>query len=185
MIRRLLTSIALAGTCVAASAQATPAATRALSAQVGGGFAVARSGYVYNYIKGYTVYGDIDYRQWIGLEADLHMTNIFTPDDVGEKTLLIGPRVTFIHGAFNDKPNFVNVYAKFQGGLGYFEFQSPAYQPPFTNRYRMLAYGCGIELHASRHLNVRPIEIEWQRWPSATARGLKPVVATFGAAYAF
>lgn len=185
MFRRLLISLALTSATVAAGAQAVPAATRPLTAQLGAGFAVARSGYVYNYIKGVTAYATVDYHQWLGLESDYHSTNIWTPDDIGERTLLLGPRLTFIHGEFNGRPNFVNVYAKFQGGLGWFEYQSPAYQPSFTNRYRMLAYGGGIEIRAARHLNIRPVELEWQRWPSATERGLKPVVATFGAAYAF
>ena len=169
----------------AAPAQAIPAATKPLTAQLGGAFSVARSGFGFNYIKGVTAYGDVDYHQRIGLEADLHLVNIFTPDDIGETSILLGPRVTFIHGAFNSRPNFVNVYAKFVGGLGFFQYQSPAYQPSVTNRYRMLAYGAGIELHASRHLNVRPIELEYQRWPAYSERGLKPVVATFGAAYQF
>ena len=186
IMRRFLIMAVLSFACwSAAPAQAIPTATKPLTAQLGAGFAVARTGFGYNYIKGLTAYGDVDYHQRIGLEADLHLVNIFTPDDIGEASIVVGPRVTFIHGAFNSRPNFVNVYAKFLGGHGYFQYQSPAYQPSFTNRYRMLAYGAGIELHASRHLNVRPIELEYQRWPSYSERGLKPVVATFGAAYQF
>ncbi len=178
-----LLGLGLSGWSVSA-AQAIPAASKTLTAQVGGGFSIARSGFGYNYIKGFTAYGDVDYHQWIGVEANLHLVNVWTPDDIGETSIVVGPRVTFLHGDFNGRPRFVNVYAKFQGGLGFFQYQAEMYQP-LTNRYRMLAYGGGIEFHVSRHLNVRPIELEYQRWPSYSERGLKPVVATFGGAYQF
>jgi hypothetical protein len=172
------------GLSVASNAQAVPMAQRLGSAQVGAGFSFAIPDYGGTYIKGYTVYGDVDLWRRVGIEADVHQINVLTPTDIGEDTYLIGPRFSLL------RRGRVNAYAKALGGIGRFEYQSGSYPHPFTDTFGVFAGGGGIDFRASRHINIRAIDIEAQRWPSYgtpghTSHGLTPFVTTFGVAYAF
>lgn len=172
------------GWSIASHAQAVPMATRLASGQIGAGFSFAIPDYAQTYIKGYTVYGDFDLWRRIGIEADVHRVNVLTPTDIGEDTYLIGPRFSLI------RQRRVNVYAKVLGGLGSFEYQEGTYRPTHTDNFGVFAVGGGIDFRASRHINIRAIDIEAQKWPSYgtpgfPAHGLTPFVTTFGAAYAF
>lgn len=159
-------------------------ATRLGSVQIGAGFSFAIPDYGQTYIKGYTVYGDADLWRRVGVEADVHQINVFTPTDIGEDTYLVGPRFTIM------RRDRVRVYAKALGGIGRFEYQSGTYHSPHTDTFGVYSLGGGIEFRASQHINIRAVDIEAQKWPGyATpgfpAHGLTPFVTTFGAAYAF
>ena len=165
-------------------AQATPMATRVGQVQVGAGFSFAIPDYSGTYIKGLTVYGDADLWRRLGIEADVHYISILTPTDIGQNTFLIGPRFSVI------RQGRMNAYVKVLGGVGRFVYQ-PGWNPnPHTDTFGVYSLGGGIEFRASRHLNIRAVDIEAQRWPSYgtpgfPAHGLSPFVTTFGAAYVF
>jgi hypothetical protein len=172
------------GWSLASHAQAVPMATRLGSAQIGAGFSFAIPDYGPTYIKGYTIYGDVDLWRRVGIEADVHQVNVFTATDIGEDTYLIGPRFSII------RQGRVNAYAKVLGGLGRFEYQEGTYRPTHTDTFGVFAVGGGIDFRASRHINIRAIDIEAQKWPGYgtpgfAAHGLNPFVTTFGVAYAF
>lgn len=160
------------------NAQAVPAASRPTRLQLGGGFTYARPDYD-RPIKGISAYGDFDFTRHLGIEGDLHFINLWTPGDIGENTYLVGPRVKFQFGRLTP-------YAKALGGIGQFQFQYPSQYPgPATYTYGVYAFGAGLDYHASRHFNIRPFDIEFQKWPGFRQNGLTPIVMTFGAAYAF
>lgn len=159
-------------------AQAVPTASRSSHLQVGGGFTYARSDYGVP-IKGLTVYGDYDFTRHLSVEGDLHFVNIFTPGDIGEKTYLLGPRYSFRYHRFTP-------YAKALFGIGQFQFQRPSsFLVAATYTYGVYSFGGGVDLRAARHLNIRPFDIEFQKWPGFGQHGLSPIVMTFGAAYVF
>lgn len=174
---------AVLGLSMQAHGQALPSAARPVEVQAGVGFSFARPDFVspYNpgfpYIKGFTVYADATYHHRFGFEAEVHDDSILTPADIGENTYMIGPKVSVIH---QDR---MNLYAKGLGGLGAFEYQKNTYPNPHTDTYGIFAVGGGIEFRASRHINVRAIDIEQQWWRGFAPRGIAPFVATLGVAY--
>ncbi len=170
------------GFSIASHAQAVPAATRLASVQVGAGFSFAVPDYGPTYIKGLTVYGDVDLWRRLGVEADMHYISLLTPTDIGEDTYLIGPRYSLV------RQGRLNAYVKALGGVGRFEYQSGTYPHPHTDTFGVFSLGGGIDFRASKHINVRAIDIEAQRWPGYgtpgyPAHGLTPFVTTFGVAY--
>ena len=179
-----LCSSAVLGGSIAAGDQALPGAVRPIEAQAGVGFSFARPDFTspdpnagFPYIKGFTAYADATYHHLFGLEAEVHYDSILTPTDIGENTYMVGPRVVVIH---EDR---MSLYAKALGGLAAFEYQKGTYLTPRTDTYGAFAVGGGIDFRASRHIDVRAIDIEQQWWPSFTPSGLKPFVTTFGVAY--
>jgi hypothetical protein len=168
----------------AAKAQALPGSVRPIVVQGGVGFSFAKPDFVplyaatgFPYIKGFTAYADATYYQRVGLEAEVHFDSIFTPADIGENTYMVGPRVVLIH---EDR---MNLYAKGMGGLAAFEYQKGDYPNPHADTYGAFGAGAGIDFRASRHINVRAIDVEQQWWPSFTPKELRPLVVTFGVAY--
>lgn len=176
--------VSMLGVSVASHAQAIPMAERTGHIQVGAGFSFAIPDYSKTYIKGFTIYGDADLWKRLGIEADVHYISILTPTDIGQNTFLVGPRFSVI------RQGRLNAYVKALGGVGRFVYQ-PGWNPnPHTDTFGVYSLGGGIEYRASRHLNIRAVDIEAQRWPSYgtpgfPAHGLTPFVTTFGAAYTF
>jgi len=163
-------------------AQAVPMATRHGQVQVGAGFSFAVPDYGDTYIKGFTLYGDLDLTRRLGVEADMHYISVLTPTDIGEDTYLIGPRFSVI------RRNRLNAYVKALGGVGRFNYQPGFNADPHTDSFGVFSIGGGIDFRASQHVNIRAIDIEAQRWPGYgtpgfPARGLTPFVTTFGVAY--
>jgi hypothetical protein len=158
-------------------AQAAPAATRSGSIQLGGGFSFASPDYGKTKIKGFSGYGDYDLTRHLGIEGDIHLNSVFTPTDIGEDSYLIGPRYVFNLHRFHP-------YAKFMGGFGRFKYQYDTV-PHTAYTYGIYAFGGGVDYHLTTHLNIRPVDFEYQIWPGFAANGLTPMVWTFGAAYAF
>ncbi|MEO8736051.1 MAG: hypothetical protein ABI380_05890, partial [Edaphobacter sp.] len=77
-------------------------------------------------------------------------------------------------------------YAKALFGFGQFKFQYPSQYPSAaTYTYGVYAFGGGLDLRATRHINVRAFDFEYQKWPSFRQNGLTPIVMTVGAAYTF
>jgi len=110
----------------------------------------------------------------------MHFVNIITPTDVSENTYLIGPRYRFHYRRFTP-------YAKALFGLGRFGFQGPGQyaQKSSSFTYGVLSFGGGVDLRATKRLNVRAFDFEYQDWPGFANSGLSPIVITAGVAYSF
>lgn len=156
-------------------AQAIPTASRGGVLQAGGGITYANPDYGRDNISGATGWVDFDFTRHIGVEATVHFVSVITPSDIGENSYLVGPRfVLFRRERFN-------VYAKGLVGLGSFIYQYPnrAY---VTDNYTMYALGAGVDVRATRRITVRPIDVEFQKWPGY-GNGLSPLLATVGVSY--
>lgn len=158
-------------------AQAAPTAIRSTGLQVGVGYSFAKPDYGQRNIQGYSIYGTFDFTRHIGIEGDIHRVNVFTPNDIGESSYLLGPRYVLHFGRFHP-------YAKGLLGVGFFQTDYDI-QPNSNYSYKMYAFGGGVDYTVSRHLNVRAIDFEYQRWPGYKPSALTPYVFTFGAAYHF
>jgi Outer membrane protein beta-barrel domain len=157
-------------------AQATATASRTGVAQLGLGGSLASPDYEQKTIKGLTVYGTFDFTRHWGIEGDVHRVSLITPTDIGEDSYLLGPRYVF-------RRNRLSPYAKALFGLGRFKFQ-PDNAPETAYTYKIYSFGAGLDIQATKHINVRAIDLEYQRWPGFGRNGLTPFVGTIGIAYA-
>ena len=157
-------------------AQAVPTAERRGVLQLGGGITAASPDYSPSTIKGLSAYGTFDFTRHVGLEGNIHYVSLITPSHIGEDSYLVGPRYVFHHPR-------VDSYAKILVGFGRFSFRDTS--PAATYTYKIYAFGGGLDVRATRHINVRAIDLEYQQWPGFPASGLTPLVGTIGAAYAF
>ena len=160
----------------ATQAQAVYAANRA-QVQIGLGVTLASPDYGERYIQGVSLFGDLGLPRRFSLEGDIHYVSLLTPTDIGENTFLVGPRYTVLH---QDR---FNAYVKAMGGIGRFVYQLGYFQQPHTDTFTALSFGAGMEYRAGRHINVRAIDIEAQKWPNYSPHTLSPFVVTFGIAY--
>jgi hypothetical protein len=158
-----------------AHAQATPTASRAGTLQLGVGATLVVPDYVGAHDKGPTFYGTFDFTQHLGVEADVHYASIITPDDVGEDTYLLGPRYVYNHNRFAP-------YAKVLFGIGQLDLEFDTV-PHSKTSYFAYALGAGLDFKATRSINVRAFDFEYQDW--SYMHGLNPLVMTIGVAYAF
>ena len=159
-------------------AQASYTASRRAGIQIG----VTGSAYTLDYNEGYeegiSVYGDIDFTRHLGLEALYRNASIQTPHDIGENHALIGPRYHFTHGRFMP-------YAKGLVGEGTINFQQGFNAVSSSQTYFIYVLGGGLDFHATRHVNIRAIDFEYQLWPTFKPNGLTPYGYNVGAAYTF
>jgi hypothetical protein len=156
-------------------AQAIPTASRTGQIQVGVAGNLISSDYAVKYYKGISIYGDFDFFHNIGIEGDFHYS-VITPDDTSENSYLIGPRYSWHHKRFNP-------YAKALFGIGRFGFQQGYFPSASSATYGQFALGGGLDVQATRHINVRAFDVEFQRWPGFEPSGLSPIVYNFGVAY--
>ncbi len=145
--------------------------------QIGVGFTLASPDYGERFIKGVSFFGDLGLPRRFSLEGDIHYVSLLTPTDIGENTFLLGPRYTVLH---QDR---FNAYVKAMGGVGRFVYQLGYFQQPHTDTFAAFSFGAGMEYRAGRHINVRAIDIEAQKWPNYSPHTLSPFVVTFGVAY--
>jgi hypothetical protein len=166
------------GLSIAAHTQAVPTATgNAHHLQVGTGYSLAIPDYANTNIGGITVYGTLDIWRRIGVEGDMHFVTLHTPTDLGESTYLIGPRYMYQRGR-------IQAYGKFLGGVGRFQHQAGnIFIPQSEMTYSAVAFGGGVDVRVRKHINVRAIDFEAQKWLSFTPHTLSPYVFTFGVAY--
>jgi hypothetical protein len=157
-------------------AQAIPAASRNGTLQLGVGGTIVSTDYTPNKAKGLTVYGDFDFTKHIGLEGDIHFGSIITPGDLGEDSYILGPRYVVRRNPFN-------IYAKALFGIGRLNYQFDNL-PHASFTYKIYSLGGGVDIRATRSINIRAIDVEFQRWPGYQ-NGLAPIVTTIGVAYSF
>ena len=175
--RPLICGLALLCATASVLGQAVPTATGGGAAQVGAAVSVDSPDYGPRYIQGISVFGDLDLGEHLGIEADAHLVSLITPTDIGQNTFLAGPRYSFHRRRLAP-------YIKALAGVGLFEYQYD-YLPHYHDSYFVYAFGGGLDVHATRHIVVRAIDFEAQRWPSYPTSGLTPYVTSFGVAYAF
>jgi hypothetical protein len=171
----------LAGLVVSApalNAQATYTASRRASIQIG----VAGSAFTLDdqdgHEEGIAVYGDLDVGRHWGLEGIYRNASIETPHDIGENHLIAGPRYHFEHGRFEP-------YAKGLVGLGTINFQQGYNITSYSEHYFIYVAGGGVDFRATRHVNVRLFDFEYQFWPGFAPHGLTPYGYSAGVAYHF
>jgi hypothetical protein len=158
-------------------AQAIPTASRAGQIQVGIGGFYSDPDFGQGKNKGLTFYADYNFAQHLGVEGEIHYA-VITPSDVSEDSYVAGPRYMIRHKRFE-------VYAKALFGVGRFGFQEGSFANPSTGSYFEYVLGGGLEIHATRHINVRAFDFEAQKWPGFQNHGLSPLVGTIGVAYVF
>jgi hypothetical protein len=156
-------------------AQATPTASRLGIGQIGVGWGLAKPDYGTSNIQGLTVYGSFDFTRHWGIAGDIHRNSLITPSDIGEDSYVIGPRFVVQHNRFMP-------YAKVQGGFARIKYQYDN-APHTTYTYKMYDFGAGLDYQATKHINVRVIDFEYQKWLSFPPNGLSPLVFSFGASY--
>jgi hypothetical protein len=158
-------------------AQAVPTASRAGAIQVGVGGTVINPDFAQSYIQAITFFGDFDFTQHLGVEAEIHYA-VNTPSDASEDSYLAGIRYFGRHKRFTG-------YAKALFGVGRFGYQAGSFTNPSTGTYAEYAVGGGVEYKATHNINVRAFDIEAQKWPGFAAHGLSPLAYTIGVAYVF
>lgn len=180
MLKNLMTIGFLAAVLSATSAghaQALPTAVGHGALQVGGGWTYGMPDYGAKNIQGVSAYADFDFTQHIGVEASYHYISLITPTDLGENSIFVGPRYVYPHGRFK-------FYGKALIGIGTINIQEVQDNPQGgAGNYLAFGAGAGVDILATKHINVRAIDFEYQHWNYQT--GLTPFAITIGAAYRF
>jgi hypothetical protein len=164
------------GLSIFAHSQAVPTASRPGELQIGAGYSIVKPDYAQKNDMGPTFYVTFDFTSHVGVEAEARIASIVAPADVGEDTYLVGPRYVIRHKRFEP-------YAKALFGVGVLSFQYD-YAPHSTQSQFAYALGGGLDLRATRNINIRCFDFEYQGW-SVPPHGLSPTAITFGAAYKF
>ncbi len=164
------------GLSINSHAQAVPTASRNGTLQLGAGVTFDSTDYTPEMTKGVSVYGDFDFTKHIGVEGDIHFASIVAPGDVGEDSYLFGPRYVV-------RRNRISAYAKAVFGIGRLNYQFDT-SPHSSATYKIYAFGGGVDIKATRSINIRAIDVEFQKWPGY-GNGLSPIVTTIGVAYSF
>jgi len=157
--------------------QAIPTASRAGQIQAGLGGLRLSPKFAQRDIQGLTFYADYNFAQHLGAEGEIHYS-WRTPSDVSENTYLIGPRYIVRHKKLAG-------YGKALFGVGHFGLQQGNFVDANTASYFTYALGAGAEYQATRHINVRLIDFEAQKWPGFAKSGLSPYLFTVGVAWVF
>ncbi len=154
------------------------AASRKITVQLGVGVSAAKPDYDNSFIKGGSIYGSINFGSHFAIEGDYHNLLLFTPQDIGESSYLLGVSYGLTRHSFHP-------YVKAQAGLGTFQFQQGTYPATTSSTHKIYALGGGLDYYLRHNINIRIIDLEHQSWPGFGDHGLTPVVGTVGAAYRF
>jgi hypothetical protein len=165
----------VAGMLVAAPslhAQADYTANKTSRVQAGVGYMYLKPDYVNTNIQGISFWGDYDFLKHVGVEASVHLGSIITPSDIAENSYMVGPRFIIRHHKFTG-------YGKFIFGRATITNQD--YN--LSSSYNAYAFGGGLEYKATRKINIRAIDLEYQQWPNFEPNTLSPIAITVGASY--
>jgi opacity protein-like surface antigen len=153
--------------------QARSAASRRADLQVGAEFAVVKSDYDPQKLKGFGAYSTLDLNNHFGLEFDFRQGNSGSGDSLYERTYEVGPRYFRTYGP-------VSPYVKAMYGRGVFNFPGGV----ANLAYNLFAGGAGVDFHVLSYLNLRA-DYEYQRWLGFPPTGLTPQAFSVGVAYHF
>lgn len=155
-------------------AQAAPAAFKEpLTLDLGGIASVFHPDYVPNKQLGAGGYLDLNVFHGIGVEAEGRWQRWHTYEDITQDNYLIGPRIKIKH-FWKAQP-----YVKVLGGLTHMNFEY-GYA---SGRFTTIAMGGGIDIHLSRRWTVRPVDFEYQEFPTFLQSSLSPYGVSSGISY--
>jgi opacity protein-like surface antigen len=179
MLKKLMMIAPLAGLFCCTSLgqpQALPTAVARGALQVGVGWSYVRPDYGEKSIQGVTGFADFDFLPHFGVEAEYHYIALITPTDLGENSVLAGPRFVLPRGRYN-------LYAKALVGIGDIAIQEVEDNPQGgAGTYLAYGIGAGVDYRATRHVVARA-DFEYQHW--SYRNGLTPASLTVGIAYRF
>jgi hypothetical protein len=141
--------------------------------QIGIAGSVVNPDYSNTSIPGGMVYGSYNASRFLGVEGRVHYA--YMSNGEREFSLGGGYRFTLPIGRFEP----------FAGGLiGYGNFGdgNPIVKPAQTNSFT-ISYLGGVDMHATRHFNIRLFELESQVWTDFLPNGLSPVAYSAGVAW--
>lgn len=158
-------------------AQAVPTASQRGSIALGVGGTFLNPDFGQSDNGAITFFGDVNFAHSFGVEGVIHYS-VHTPSEVKENSYLIGPRYVLRH-------KFIEGYAKALLGVGHFGLQLGSFTNPNTGTYFEYALGGGIDVRVARHINIRAIDFEVQKWPGFHPNTLTPYGGTIGVSYVF
>jgi hypothetical protein len=163
-----------------AHSQAMPTATgHGGGIQVGGAASMGKPDFGSHWLAGISIFADYNIWSRVGLEANAHILNMHTPDDLGENTYEAGPR-------FYWRKKRYTMYAKAQLGVGNFLVQEIEDNPgKSTASSFMYSIGGGVDVDFPHHITLRAFDFEYQEWPGFRNDGLTPAMGSVGLAYRF
>ncbi len=157
----------------ASHGQAAPSGLYKSHIEAGAGVLYLNNDYTDRANKGLSVWGDYDFTRLFGVEVEAHFGSIITPDDVGENSYLVGPRLLYHKRKFTG-------YLKVMVGRGTIINQDFNQSSSFNI---LPAFGGGLEYRISHKLNVRIVDFEYQRWPDFEPDSLTPLAVSVGLMY--
>jgi hypothetical protein len=153
--------------------QAVPAGFIRSHIQAGAGVMYLDNDYTERKNGGLTIWGDYDFTRLIGVEVEAHFGGIRSPDDIGENSYLVGPRLMYHKRRFT-------VYGKLMVGRGTITNQDFNQ----SSSYNILpAFGGGLDYRVTHNLNIRAVDVELQRWPDFEPNTLSPLAISIGLMY--
>ena len=175
--RTILSFAALIVAVPAVHAQAVYAATESTRIQAGVGGLYLHNDYTDKAGQGLSIWVDYDFKNFrgfeIGVEAAAHFGGIITPDDIGENSYLIGPRVSY-------KKRRLDIYGKLLVGRATITNQLLNQSSSFNV---LPAFGGGVDYRVSRKFNIRAVDFELQQWPDFEPHTLSPYAISVGVMY--
>ncbi len=153
--------------------QAVPGGTFRSHIQAGAGVMYLNNDYTDRSNKGISIWGDYDFTHLVGVEVEAHFGGIITPDDIGENSYLVGPRVMYHRRR-------LTVYGKLIVGRG--TITNQLYNQ--SSSYNILpAFGGGVDYRVTHNLNIRAVDAELQKWPNFEPNTLSPLAISVGLMY--
>jgi hypothetical protein len=153
-------------------AQAVYTATRSGRIQAGAGLLYLNNDYTVSGDQGASIWVDGDLNRFLGLEVEAHLGTIRSPQDIGENSYLIGPRLSLHRGRFTP-------YAKLMVGRGTIvnDFRNT------SSSYNLFAYGGGVDYRFHGKFSWRAVDFELQNWHGFPPNGLTPYAISSGVMY--
>jgi hypothetical protein len=111
-------------------------------------------------------YVDARFSRWFGLEAEGRWLRFNQYAGIHQSDYLVGYRLPL------RQLNFWNFtpYGKVLVGYGRMTFEYNDAHGRFTN----IAYGGGLDMHTGHRWTIRPVDFEYQQWPSWLGTTLHP-----------
>lgn len=156
-----------------ASAQASPTATGpGQSIAIGVAASAYHIEYGQRWLAGPQAW--IDYNPLLHLGVEGEIRRLDRNEDLGThaSTLLVGPRVPLFRGG-------TGPYIKVLAGSGQFHFPYRYAQ----GNYLVVAGGGGVDVRLGNHLQVRVLDVEYQRWPEFTFGSMSSFGISTGISY--
>lgn len=120
-----------------------------------------------------TAYGTYNFLPNLGLDS--RATYLFETHGVKEFTFASGPRFTL-------PLKRLDPYISGMLGYGHFTYNANG-ALVYGNDSFIITYASGLDLRATKHINIRLVDLEYQRWVNFLPNGLTPTIYSAGIAY--